>query len=163
MSGTLATDRLDLSPLLGTLSQVKASDGAWSRDLVELGLLPTGDLDIRLSAGTVIAGSATLTNAAFTILARGGRTDIAIGNAEFLQGTVKGRVSITTNGQAGLDLKLNTTHGTCGCGQRHRRHGSCVAAREPDRPICRFNSDTGRVTDGADADGRQGQPEPEAR
>ena len=109
MSGTLATDRLDLSPLLGTLSQVKASDGAWSRDLVELGLLPTGDLDIRLSAGTVIAGSATLTNAAFTILARGGRTDIAIGNAEFLQGTVKGRVSITTNGQAGLDLKLNTT------------------------------------------------------
>lgn len=109
MSGTLATDRLDLSALLGRLSQVRASDGAWSRDLVDLGMLPTGDLDIRLSAGTVIAGPVRLTNAALAVLARGGRTDIAIGNAEFLQGTLKGRVSLTANGQAGLDLKLNTT------------------------------------------------------
>ncbi len=109
MSGTLATDRLELSALLGRLSQIKASDGAWSRDLVDLGMLPTGDLDIRLSAAAVIAGPARLTNAALAVLARGGRTDIAIGNAEFLQGTLKGRVSITTSANAGLDLKLNTT------------------------------------------------------
>ncbi|MCP8938534.1 AsmA family protein [Alsobacter sp. SYSU M60028] len=109
LGGTLATERLDLTPALQALAAWRGGDGAWSRELLDPSVLPVGEIDLRLSAATVIAGGASFANAALAVRAHAGRTDIVIGNADMLQGRLKGRLALAPNGPSSIDIKAQAT------------------------------------------------------
>ncbi|MFZ4530586.1 MAG: AsmA family protein [Alsobacter sp.] len=105
VSGTLASDRVDLTAALRPWIPMRGSDGGWGREPYDLAALPAGDLDLRVSADRLLIGPASITNAALTVIARNGRTDVALGNGTFHQGTVRGRIGFSAPGRAGVELR----------------------------------------------------------
>lgn len=105
VSGTLASDRIDLTAALRPWIPVRGSDGNWSREPYDLAALPAGDLDLRVSADRLVIGPASITNAALTVIARNGRTDVSLGNGTFQQGAVRGRIGLSAPGRAGVELR----------------------------------------------------------
>jgi len=105
VSGTLASDRVDLTAALRPWLPARGSDGGWGREPYDLATLPAGDLDLRVSADRLVIGPATVTNAALTVIARNGRTDVALGNGTFHQGAVRGRIGLSAPGRAGIELR----------------------------------------------------------
>ncbi|MGO4388505.1 AsmA-like C-terminal region-containing protein [Microvirga sp. 2YAF29] len=96
ITGTLAADDLNLSDLFAPFSQVKGADGAWSADVVDLSQVTGSDLDLRLSAAEARLGRLHLDDMAANVLVRPGEIEASIGRAGFLDGTLKGRLSLAT-------------------------------------------------------------------
>ena len=105
LRGTLASDRLDLTALVDGIPDLRADDGSWSREPLESGLLPRGDVDLRISAGRIVLGQTSVGNAALSILSRNGRTDVALAKAEVFRGDLRGRVSLAPSAR-GIDMKV---------------------------------------------------------
>ena len=105
VSGTLASERIDFTGALRPWIAARAGDGSWSPEPYDLSALPAGDLDLRVSADRLVIGPASISNAALTVIARNGRTDVALGNGTFHQGTVRGRIGLSAPGHAGLELR----------------------------------------------------------
>jgi AsmA protein len=105
LRGTLASDRLDLSALIDDVPDLRADDGSWSRDALDVSVLPRGDVDLRISAGRIVFGQTTVGSAAVSVLSRNGRTDIALAKAEIFRGDLRGRLSLSPSPR-GVDVKL---------------------------------------------------------
>jgi AsmA protein len=100
ITGTLAADDLNLSDLFAPFSQAKGADGAWSADAVDLSQVTGSDLDLRLSAAEAHLGRLYLDDMAANVLIRSGEIEASISRAGFLDGTLKGRLSLAAvNGQ----------------------------------------------------------------
>jgi AsmA protein len=108
LSGTLAGDRLDLTEQARALGALRGADGGWSRDTIDPAMLPSGDVDLRVSAGRVAIGQAVLTNVACSLISRQGKTDFTLGGAEFHKGSLKGRISLA-GAPRGFDLKAQAS------------------------------------------------------
>ncbi len=108
LSGTLAGDRLDLTETVRALGGLRAADGGWSRETIDPALLPSGDVDLRLSAGRVAIGATVLNNVACSLISRQGKTDVTLGGADFHKGSLKGRLSLA-GAPRGFDMKAQAS------------------------------------------------------
>jgi AsmA protein len=93
VQGSFASGTLDLSPY-GRLA-ISGPDGReWSRTPIDLAMLKTLDLDLRLSAGEVRAGDSSIDGVAASALLRGGRLALTVGEAEAWNGTFRASANI---------------------------------------------------------------------
>jgi len=104
LQGTLAADTLDLTPYVSTVKLLAASEREWSNTRLALDWLNGMDLDLRLSAGTVILSNAKIGHTAIGANLRAGNLVITIGEAQAYGGVIRGSV-ILGHQNAGLDLK----------------------------------------------------------
>lgn len=101
---TLATESLNLGPMLAGTLRIAGLDGAsegWGRQALDLGPLVGGDLDLRLSAGTARLGPLVMSDVASSVIVREDGIDAALGRASVQGGTVKGRVVVTAKPATG--------------------------------------------------------------
>ncbi|MGE0845406.1 MAG: AsmA family protein [Flavobacteriaceae bacterium] len=106
VNATLASDSLDLSRYTsgGDAPSSNAAGGTaadWRDRRIDLSGLKPYDLDIRMSAANVKIGNTVIGRAAASVTARGGRFQIAIGEASLFGGQAKGTLSGTISGSAG--------------------------------------------------------------
>jgi len=100
ITGTLAADTLNLSDLFAPFSQARTSSGSWSEETIDLARATGTDLDLRFSAASASLGRLALGDMAASVLVQPGRIEASIGRAGFLDGTLKGRLSLATqNGE----------------------------------------------------------------
>lgn len=111
IQGTFATDQLNLDPY-GRMRLTTDGGRDWSRDPIDISLLDSFDLDLRLSAGQVTAEDTTFTTVAASAVLSGGRLVLALGQTNGWGGMLRGTATLTprwpgrgTDG-AGLALKL---------------------------------------------------------
>jgi len=85
LQGSLASGSLDLTPY-GQLAISDADGTEWSHDPIDLGRLRKVDLDLRLSANEVTAGSSRMQRMAASAVLKSGKLSLAIGEAEAWDG-----------------------------------------------------------------------------
>ena len=104
IDGTLAFDRLNLTPLLSSVFPLrqKASTGNGP----EMALLKQISLDLRLSAQEISYGPAALTDVAAGIMVENGRASIDIGDGTFADGSLSGRLALANDGGEGGQVQL---------------------------------------------------------
>ncbi len=90
VSGTLATRTYDLGSD-DALLPVLQRDLQWSRDGFAIGRLDLFDADLRLSAGRLNLGVATLTDAGFVVALDDGLLEVTTASAEAYGGAFRGR------------------------------------------------------------------------
>jgi AsmA protein len=90
LSGTLATDNLDLGPVLAPVAAALAGGEA-----LDLAGATGGDLDLRLSAGRVGAGPLAFEDVAARLVVREGEVEALIGRASLSGGTLKGLLALS--------------------------------------------------------------------
>jgi AsmA protein len=91
ISGTLATDLLNLDAIAADVPPMRGGDGQWSGDVVDLGNLARDELDLRISADRVRLGAVQAEDAAMSVLLKGGRLDLSLAEAQVYKGAVKAR------------------------------------------------------------------------
>jgi AsmA protein len=96
VSGTLATDRLDLAALLAPATRALRSDSGWSREPWPIPELTGADVDVRLSAAVARIGPVTLEDVAGGLLVKQGRLEASLGRAGLYRGVAKGRLTAST-------------------------------------------------------------------
>jgi AsmA protein len=99
IEGTLALTRLDLSAYLEAFTSTLSASGPWRSAPVRLPL-NASDLDLRLSAGEIIAGSARTGRAAAAVNIDDGKFTLTVGEAQFYGGHAEARLSAAMNGDA---------------------------------------------------------------
>lgn len=109
LSATLAGDLVDGTAAHAALQRLTLPDGSWSREPLSITPLPMIDLDIRLSTREFKLGNVILGNVALSVLTRHGRTELAIVDSRFGEGTVKARVSLIDTQDRQQDLRLQAT------------------------------------------------------
>ncbi|MFG1298833.1 AsmA family protein [Xanthobacter sp. V3C-3] len=93
LQGTFAADRLNLTPY-GALRLTTDDGRAWDRRRIDLSWLSALDLDLRLSAGRVIADETTLSTVAASAVLSAGRLVIALGEAKGWGGALRASLSL---------------------------------------------------------------------
>ena len=96
ITGTLAADSLDLSGFFEPVVQARNSSGSWSEEAINLASTTGSDLDLRLSASSVQLGRVQLDEMAAGVLVRPGRIEASLGRAGLNKGTLKGRLSLSS-------------------------------------------------------------------
>lgn len=109
ISGTLATDSIELNAIAGAFDAVQDASGGWSADRFDTGSLLTADLDLRISAGRARVMKVALAGAALSATLRNGRLDLALGRSSAYGGTLRARASITRLGDTLTEQKLQTS------------------------------------------------------
>jgi AsmA protein len=104
LQGTLASDKLDLTPYVSTIKLLTANQREWNSGPITLEGLTGTDFDLRLSAGSVALAEATLGRTAIGANLRAGHLTVTIGEAQAYGGLIKGSVSLASSDQ-GADLK----------------------------------------------------------
>jgi AsmA protein len=104
LQGTLASDKLDLTPYVSTVKLLTANQREWNSGPITLEGLTGTDFDLRLSAGSVALAEATLGRTAIGANLRAGHLTVTIGEAQAYGGLIKGSVSLASSDQ-GADLK----------------------------------------------------------
>ncbi len=104
IDGTLAFDRLDLTPLLSPAFPLRPE--ASTANEPEMALLKQISLDLRLSAQEISYGPAALTDVAAGIMVENGRASIDIGDGTFADGSLSGRIALANSGAEGGHLQL---------------------------------------------------------
>jgi len=94
LQGTLAADKLDLTPYVSTARLLTDNQHGWSSSRIGLDGLTGSDFDLRLSAGKVTVSNAEFGRTAIGANLRGGRLVITIGEAQAYGGLVKGSLSL---------------------------------------------------------------------
>ncbi|GJE37603.1 AsmA family protein [Methylobacterium persicinum] len=102
VQATLAADRIDLAPLVGTLVKL-FSDGSAP---VALAPLSRGDLDLRLSASEGQIGPLAAADLAASVLIRDAAVEVALNRARLRDGILKARVTLSQGADpAETDMK----------------------------------------------------------
>jgi AsmA protein len=104
LQGTLASDKLDLTPYLSTIKLLTANQREWNNGHITLDGLTGTDFDLRLSAGNVVLSDAKLGRTAIGANLRGGHLSVTIGEAQAYGGLIKGSVTLANFNQ-GVDVK----------------------------------------------------------
>jgi AsmA protein len=94
IQGTLAADRLDLTPYISTVRLLSANERSWSRTPIELDGLQAFTLDLRLSAGQLAIAGNKIGRTAVAASMRNGRFGITIGEAQAFGGVLKGTIGL---------------------------------------------------------------------
>ncbi len=105
ITGTLATNRIDLTDFFAPFLQARTASGLWSGEEASLDLSTGGDLDLRVSAADAVVGRLKLSDVAASILVRPGRIEASLGRAGIDKGSLKGRLVLSEAGET-TDLKL---------------------------------------------------------
>jgi AsmA protein len=108
LSGTLAADSLSLRPFIADRGLDLARDGQWSRDAFETPPEQFADVDLRLSAARLTLPGIELEDAAFSVMNRKDRLDVALIEARAYQGNLKGRASFVKAGGA-VEMRASAT------------------------------------------------------
>ena len=90
LQATLAADTLDFTPYISTFRLLASGQHDWNRQLFDLELLSTTDLDMRLSAARVTVGPTKLGRTAFGANLRGGALALSVGEAQVYGGIAQG-------------------------------------------------------------------------
>jgi len=107
VQGTLAADALDLTPYISGIRVLATNERNWNRLPISLDGLTDFDLDLRLSAASVKIAGAQLGRTAIAANMRGGKLDLAIGEAQAFGGTAKGSLGlIGAEGSATVTSRL---------------------------------------------------------
>jgi len=104
LQGTLAADALDLTPYVSTVRLLTANERAWNNGRITLDGLAGLDLDLRLSAGSVVVSNAKLGRTAIAANLRGSHLAITVGEAQAFGGVIKGSLGLA-NLSEGIDVK----------------------------------------------------------
>lgn len=104
LQGTLASDTLDLTPYVSTVRLLTANERAWNNGRITLDGLAGLDLDLRLSAGSVVVSTAKLGRTAIAANLRGSHLAITVGEAQAFGGVIKGSLGLA-NLSEGVDVK----------------------------------------------------------
>ncbi len=104
LQGTLAFDKLDLTPYVSTVKLLTANQREWNNGPITLDGLTGTDFDLRLSAGNVTMADAKLGRTAIGANLRAGYLTVTIGEAQAYGGLIKGSVALAAFDQ-GIDLK----------------------------------------------------------
>ena len=104
LQGTLAADKLDLSPYVSTIKLLTANQREWSNGPIALEGLGGLDVDLRLSANSVIAADAAIGHTAIGINLRGGDLVLTVGEAQAYNGLIKGAMTFA-HIESGIDVK----------------------------------------------------------
>ena len=91
LTGTLATEKLDLSAYIETFQATIGAEAPWPLAAIRMPLIGTADADIRLSAGQILLGAVRVGKAAVSAEVSGGRLGVDIGEAQFYGGLLTGR------------------------------------------------------------------------
>ena len=106
--GTLATDVLDLDPILAALPRMREDNGSWVDAPLKIEQGALHDIDLRISANHAKLGALEADDAAFSALCRDGRMELSLGEARTYDGLVKGRALASVNGRE-IDVKLDAS------------------------------------------------------
>ncbi len=104
LQGTLAFDKLDLTPYISTVKLLTANQREWNSGRITLDGLTGTDLDLRLSAGTIVIADAKVGRTAIGANLRNGHLTITVGEAQAYGGLIKGSVALAAFDQ-GVDVK----------------------------------------------------------
>lgn len=104
LQGTLAADKLDLTPYVSTVRLLTNNQHSWSSSRIALDGLTGSDFDLRLSAGKVIVSNAEFGRTAIGANLRGGQIVITVGEAQAYGGLIKGSLSLADRDE-GVDVK----------------------------------------------------------
>ncbi len=97
VQGTLAADALDLTPYISGVRLLAANERNWNRLPIALDGLTDFDLDLRLSAASIRIAGVQLGRTAIAANMRGGKFDLAIGEAQAFGGTAKGSLGLASS------------------------------------------------------------------
>jgi AsmA protein len=104
LQGTLAANKLDLTPYLSTLKVLAANQREWDAVPIDISSLSGLDVDIRLSAAKVLLASATLERTAIAANLRSGHLMVTIGESQGFGGTIKGSFALAAT-NSGADVR----------------------------------------------------------
>ncbi len=99
LSGTLATNLLDLTPFLEGLPQPSGDYRRWNNEPLELADFGFTNLDLRLSASRVRLGDIKISDAAVSVLTRPGSIDLALAEAVANGGAIRGHLTLSAAGK----------------------------------------------------------------
>lgn len=108
VQATLATDHADLTPYSGGFALIDSEGNDWSREPIKLSGLDLFDLDMRFSASRVTVRQTELTAVAATASMRNGAFTLAVGDARFHGGQLRGKATLAGNGET-ADVKIDGT------------------------------------------------------
>ncbi len=94
LSGTLATERLDLSPFLAVPSNATGDEARQSGESLPVAIIGGADVDLRVSAAQVLVGRLQASDASLSILARRDHAEASLAGASAFRGGIKGRMTI---------------------------------------------------------------------
>ena len=106
--GTLATERLDLTPLIAGLPALRDGEGEWSQANVAFSPSDLHDVDLRISANHLTVNGVEADDAALSALCREGRMELSLGEARAYSGLVKARM-FASDEPDGLALKVDAS------------------------------------------------------
>lgn len=104
LQGTLAADKLDLTPYVSTVRLLTTNQREWNNATIALDGLNGMDVDVRLSAGNVTVSNAKLGRTAIAANLRGGHLVVTIGEAQAYGGVIKGYLALA-NFDESVDVK----------------------------------------------------------
>jgi AsmA protein len=108
LQGTLAADKLDLTPYISTARVLTGGDRNWNRHLLVLDGFNGVDVDLRLSAARVALAGVKLGRTAVAANLRGGNLTLAVGESQVFGGMVAGSI-VLANSATGMVLANSTT------------------------------------------------------
>lgn len=104
LQGTLAADELDLRPYISAVRFVSPERHEWSDGHISLEGMSDFDVDLRLSAGSVVLSDTKLGRTAIAANLRGGHLNMTIGESQAFGGIIKGTIALA-NFTSGVDVK----------------------------------------------------------
>ena len=104
LQGTLASDTLDLTPYVSTIRLLTANQREWNDGHITLDGMAGIDLDLRLSAASVVMSNAKLGRTAIGANLRGGHLVVTVGEAQAYGGVIKGSLTLASL-NSGVDVK----------------------------------------------------------
>jgi AsmA protein len=104
LQATLAAGTLDFTPYVQTVRLLSPGARDWNRQLFDLGILGTTDIDMRLSAAKLTIGTSMLGRTALGANLKNGTLSLSVGEAQMCGGVVKGTLGFTNN-EALADVK----------------------------------------------------------
>ena len=108
LQGTLAANRLDLTPYVSTVRLLTGRRHDWSVLPISLDGLKGVDLDLRISAAEVAVASAKFDRTAIAANLRNGQLVVTVGESQAFGGVIKGSFGLATTEQgANIKAQLN--------------------------------------------------------
>ena len=104
LQGTLASDSLNLTPYVSTIRLLTTNQREWNDGHITLDGMAGIDLDLRLSAASVVMSNAKLGRTAIGANLRGGHLVVTVGEAQAYGGVIKGSLTLASL-NSGVDVK----------------------------------------------------------
>jgi AsmA protein len=104
LQGTLAVEKLDLTPYVSTIRLVADNTRDWDRNPIVLGWFSGWDADLRLSAARVRFANAQLGRTAVAATMRAGRLVVTVGESQSFGGVITGNIALAKT-ETGADFK----------------------------------------------------------